>query len=219
MPMNLNYHNFTPFRTPFFLPMLYPQLIWRMNEMEKAIYLTFDDGPISGPTEFVLEELSKRNVLATFFCIGDNIQKHTPIFQNILASGHRVGNHTFNHLKGWETTTSEYEMNVKLCERQIESNNSTKTHSLLFRPPFGRITRKQVATLSNYKIIMWDVLTHDYSNDILPEVCLKRSLSATRHGSIVVFHDSIRAEKRLIYVLPRFLDDCLSKGYAFKIFK
>jgi peptidoglycan/xylan/chitin deacetylase (PgdA/CDA1 family) len=203
------------FRAPFFLPWLYPNLIWRMPAEEQAIYLTFDDGPVPGPTEFVLEVLSTHKLKATFFCIGDNLQKHPQLLLRILDGGHAVGNHTFNHLNGWKTSAESYVQNVARFDQQLAGiKPGLKTR--LFRPPYGRITRGQIGRLSQYQVIMWDVLTHDYHRQVSPEQCLRNSLRAVRNGSIVVFHDSLKAEKNLLFTLPRFIEACLNLGYRFK---
>lgn len=194
------------FRTPSILPLFYPSLLWRIDTDQKDIYLTFDDGPIPGPTEFVLETLKSFQVKATFFCIGDNIRKHPEIYQRVSKAGHAVGNHTFNHMNGWRATPAEYLENVRKTPLDVK----------LFRPPFGRIKRSQISLLTDYKIVMWDVLTYDYDRSLDAEKCLTGALKAVRPGSIVVFHDSIKAEKNLTYVLPKFVDGCLSKGYSFK---
>ena len=133
-------------RTPFILPLIYPSLIWRMPAGKKELFLTFDDGPVPGPTEFVLKTLKRFDVKATFFCIGDNIRKHPAVFKSIVASGHTVGNHTFNHLNGWKTGTPEYVKNINACNSEIEAQlpSSAKLElSNVFRPPYGRITRNQ----------------------------------------------------------------------------
>jgi len=224
------------FRNPFFLPWIYPQLTWRIPATSKELYLTFDDGPVPGPTEFVLDTLSKHTIKSTFFCIGDNIKKHPELFTKIVSAGHVIGNHTFNHLSGWKTETNAYVENVALCEQEIHSK--TKTGKLqdasykdaylhfslsagsgareLFRPPYGRITRDQIKSLSDYKIVMWDVLTHDYSKTLSRKNCLSGAISAARPGSIVVFHDSLKAEKNMTYVLPRFIEHFVNAGYTFK---
>jgi peptidoglycan/xylan/chitin deacetylase (PgdA/CDA1 family) len=210
-------------RTPFLFPLLYPSLVWRMPGHHKEIYLTFDDGPVPGPTEFALHTLSRYEALATFFCIGDNIRKHPQVFQKVVDDGHAIGNHTFNHLNGWRTDTPKYLENIKLCDEAIASryashaNSSSTSQGLtLFRPPYGRITRKQIRLLSNYKIIMWDVLSIDYNKRLSPETCLRNTINACRAGSIVVFHDSYKAEKNMSYVLPRLLEHFSERGYSFK---
>jgi len=190
-------------------------LLWRVAVEEKTLYLTFDDGPVPGPTEFVVDQLKKYKAKAIFFCIGDNVRKHPLIFEKVLAEGHGIGNHTFNHLKGWSTSNQRYLENIDKCNVQLT------THSLqpitLFRPPYGRITNSQIKALkSQYQIVMWDVLTHDYSKTISPEQCLKGTINATRPGSIIVFHDSLKAERNMIYVLPKFLEHFTNLGYKFK---
>ena len=198
------------FRNPFFLPWFYPGLTWRLEAGEKRLYLTFDDGPVPGPTEFVLNELARVDAKATFFCIGDNVRKHPTVYERVVAAGHAVGNHTFNHLNGWKTSRAEYLNNIRLCDEVLNSRMNN-----LFRPPYGRITRKQIAALAGYRIIMWDVLTNDYAKHLSPEACLRGSLAASRNGSIVVFHDSLKAEKNLRYVLPRYLDHFSAQGFTF----
>src|SRR5688572_3263101 len=190
-------------RVPFFLPWLYPNLVWKIPTKEKELFLTFDDGPVPGPTEFVLETLQKFNCKATFFCIGDNIHKHPEIFQKVTDGGHAIGNHTFNHVKGWNTSLEKYIDNVKQCEIEIRNSQITNRNLKIFRPPYGLITRKQINALSEYKIIMWDVLTMDYNPSISPESCLRNSIRVTRRGSIVIFHDSLKAEPNLVHALPR----------------
>jgi peptidoglycan-N-acetylglucosamine deacetylase len=207
------------FRTPFFLPWLYPQLVWKADSQEKKIFLTFDDGPVPGATEFVLETLKKFKAKATFFCIGDNVGKHPLVFKKIIDDNHAIGNHTFNHLKGWNYSTQEYIGNIERCSKQL---NDSGVHNLssgsrqLFRPPYGRIKKNQIKALNNYRIIMWDVLTHDYARSCSPERCLDGSLKATRPGSIVVFHDSLKAERNLMYALPRYMEHFYEKGFSFE---
>ena len=189
-----------------------------MPSLEKEIYLTFDDGPIPGPTEFVLDQLEKVNGRATFFCIGDNVSKHPDVFERVRRQGHAVGNHTFNHLKGWNCGVSEYVGNVQRCQAEFLKYSSGEERRLLFRPPYGRIKRRQIDALArdNYSIIMRDVLTHDYSATLSPNHCLRGSIRATRPGSIVVFHDSLKAEKNMRYTLPRFIEHFAGLGYSFK---
>ncbi len=198
-----------------------------MPAHEKKIYLTFDDGPVPGPTEFVLETLKQYNAIATFFCIGDNVQKHPEVFTKILAAGHAIGNHTFNHLKGWSTPLHTYVDNTNKCEAIFRSHLTTYhlpttdyrppiTNYHLFRPPYGRITRSQINVLKeNYKIIMWDVLTQDYRLSMTPDKCIRGTIDATRAGSVVVFHDSYKAERNLMFALPRYLEYLIAEGYTF----
>lgn len=206
-------------RTPFFLPWLYPNLVWQIPTKQKELFLTLDDGPVPGPTEFALDVLNEYKAKATFFCIGDNVQKHPDVFKRILQEGHAVGNHTFNHLNGWHTPKPEYVNNTFLCDAAMEMHHiGTETEKVvLFRPPYGRITRSQIKALSAYKIIMWDVLSFDYTESITPEACLKNSIKATRPGSVIVFHDSLKAEKNMHYALPRFIAHFTDRGYSFNV--
>jgi peptidoglycan/xylan/chitin deacetylase (PgdA/CDA1 family) len=206
------------FRTPFFLPRFYPSLLWRVPTEKKELFLTFDDGPVNGPTEFVLDELKKHNAKATFFCIGDNVRKHPQVFEKIVADGHTVGNHTFNHLKGWGASLEKYLANVEECKVYLASSRQPTVDSRqFFRPPYGRITSNQIKALKEkYTIVMWDVLTHDYLKNISRKDVLKGSVKATRTGSIIVFHDSFKAERNLTYVLPKFLEHFSNEGYEFK---
>jgi peptidoglycan/xylan/chitin deacetylase (PgdA/CDA1 family) len=206
------------FRTPFFLPWIFPELAWRINTDKKEIFLTFDDGPVPGPTEFVLDTLAKFNAKATFFCIGDNIRKYPEVFAKVIAAGHSIGNHTFNHLKGWNHSTRDYINNIELCANQIAtvSSRQSTVDSGFFRPPYGRITRDQIKSVKNtHKIIMWDVLTQDYRQSLSKENCLAGSLKVSRPGSIVVFHDSLKAERNLSYALPKYLEHFSKEGYIF----
>lgn len=163
----------------------------------------------------------KYNAKATFFCIGENVQKHPEIFRRILAEGHSVGNHTFNHLKGTKTKTSEYVENVEKAEREMinnsKINNQQSTISnqqSLFRPPYGKITPSQAKILQKkgYKIVMWDIISYDYDATISEEKCLQNVLKNIKPGSVVVFHDSLKAEKNLRYVLPKVLGIIGEKG-------
>jgi peptidoglycan/xylan/chitin deacetylase (PgdA/CDA1 family) len=186
-----------------------------MKTIEKEIYLTFDDGPLPGPTDFVLETLKSFNVPGTFFCIGDNVRKYPNEFQKVVNAGHAIGNHTFNHFNGWKTPAAAYLDNVQLCQHQLLLQGTGNTGKL-FRPPFGRIRGSQIQLLKDYRIVMWDVLTFDYDRSFSSEKSLRGSIRATRPGSIVVFHDSLKAEKNLRYVLPSFIDAMLSDGYTFR---
>jgi peptidoglycan-N-acetylglucosamine deacetylase len=200
-------------KTNFLMRALYPDFIWRKSLLEKKIYLTFDDGPIPEITEFVLETLAKYQAKATFFCIGDNIRKHPLIFQKLINEGHAIGNHTFNHLKGWATDDVTYLENVVLCSKEIEKENH---QTQLFRPPYGRIKRSQAKSLLlDYEIVMWDVLSGDFSQKLSPEIVLEKTIQHTKAGSIVLFHDSIKAYKNMSYSLPRFLEYFSEKGFQF----
>lgn len=200
-------------KTPWLLKKIYgDSLIWNLPRTSKTIYLTFDDGPIPVITPFVLETLKKFSAKATFFCIGDNIHKHPDIFEQIKAEQHSTGNHTFNHLRGWNTDNHTYVQNTLLCQQLTQSN--------LFRPPYGRIKKKQIKLLKEHipglEIIMWDILSGDFDVNLSPEKCLKNVLKHTQEGSIVVFHDSLKAWDRLEYTLPKAMEFWSSKGYQFK---
>jgi peptidoglycan/xylan/chitin deacetylase (PgdA/CDA1 family) len=206
-----------PTRTPFILPLVYPSLIWRMPADEKILYLTFDDGPVPGPTEFALEILQNTSTKATFFCIGDNVRKHPDVFNRILKNGHAIGNHTFNHLNGWKTPLADYVANIDRCEAEMVKNfSNSNDQTYLFRPPYGRIKKTQIAALNRYSIVMWDVLTHDYNQRLSQESCLRNAIRATRNGSIIVFHDSQKAQRNMTYTLPRFINHFQDKGFVFK---
>jgi len=203
-----------PYRTPFFLPWLYPSLTWRIKSPERAVFLTFDDGPVDGPTDFVLEELKRVNGKATFFCIGDNIEKHPDVFERVMRQEHAVGNHTFNHLNGWKTPDSEYLSNVDRFNRTVLNAGFPQTR--LFRPPYGKITRTQIRALRSLQIVMWDVLSFDFDKSVSPDTCLRNTLKFVRPGSIVVFHDSFKAERNLRYVLPRLVDHLGERQFQLK---
>lgn len=199
-------------KTHKFISYLFPKYVWKIPNKKNKIYLTFDDGPIPNVTEWVLDFLKNENIKATFFCIGENVQKHPKIFERIKAEGHALGNHTFNHLNGWKTKRNVYLSNFDLCEKEIE--NST-----LFRPPYGKISPLQAkAILKNgKKIIMWDVLSYDFDNKISPQKCLNNVIENTESGSIVVFHDSLKAEHNLRYTLPRAILYLKDKGFKFDV--
>lgn len=199
-------------KTPFIIPLVFNKYLWHNSREKKKIYLTFDDGPVPGVTEFVLTQLEKFEAKATFFCVGDNIRKHPEVFQQILVKGHKVGNHTYNHLNGRKNPEDKYLQNVEECEKWI-GNHSQK----LFRPPYGRMTRfESQELLKKYTIVMWDVLTADFSKKLSAEKCLSNSIKATRNGSIVLFHDSYKAEKNMTYALPRFLEHFSAQGFTFE---
>lgn len=203
-----------PHRTPFFLPLLYPSLTWRMPSDEKAIYLTFDDGPVPGATEFALDQLARFSIRATFFCIGDNVRKHPDIFRRIFRDGHSIGNHTVNHLNGWKTKYADYLENVRAFETITQEAGFAGAGGL-FRPPYGCITPRQARELSDYRIIMWDVLSQDYDQALSPELCFRGTVKVCRAGSIIVFHDSYKAQKNMEYALPRVIETLGGQGYRF----
>ncbi|MDD3876718.1 MAG: polysaccharide deacetylase family protein [Bacteroidales bacterium] len=195
----------------FIAKSFYPSyFVWDFKTNNKDIYLTFDDGPIPEFTPFILDCLASFNVKATFFCTGVNIEKHPSFFKNILNQGHSVGNHTFSHLNGWKTPLDNYIEDVEKCYNAY--------HSKIFRPPYGRITRAQANILKQkYKIIMWSVLTYDFSAKTSPEMCLKNAVNNSKNGSVVVFHDNLKSMEKVKYALPLFIKGYLNKGFCFKV--
>lgn len=211
--------NFKWVKTNKVIKKIFNNLVWDIPNSENKIYLTFDDGPIPSVTEWVLDVLKSENIKATFFCIGDNIKKYPEIYKRILTEGHQIGNHTFNHLNGWKTKTNYYIENFKLCE--TEHSKLNPKHSFLFRPPYGKIKPSQSKEIKQlgYKIIMWDVLSYDFDQNISEEECLKNVISNTSQGSIIVFHDSLKAEKNLKYALPKAIQILKNKGFTFDVIK
>ncbi|HAD13392.1 MAG TPA: polysaccharide deacetylase family protein [Saprospirales bacterium] len=196
-------------KTPVVVKALLPQYVWHIPTEDKVLYLTFDDGPVPEATPWVLDLLKKHDAKATFFCVGDNVRKHPAVYRRILEEGHAVGNHTYNHLNGWKTQTFDYLKNVQRC-RQIVS-------SPLFRPPYGVLRPSQTKRLkSRYQIVMWDVLSGDYDTEITPEQCLENVMNNVKPGSIILFHDSLKAEARMRYALPRVLEQLSQDGWSFQ---
>jgi len=198
-------------KSPLLLKWYYPSLLWNKPRTEKVIYLTFDDGPIPNVTDFVLKTLKAFNAKATFFCIGDNIVKHPEVFNRVKNDGHSIGNHTFNHLKGWDTDDKTYMLNALKCQQLTQTN--------FFRPPYGRIKKTQISNLQaqipNLEIVMWDTLSGDFDINLSPEKCYHNVIKNARNGSIIVFHDSLKAFDRLEFALPRVLKYFSEKGYQF----
>ena len=206
-----------PAKTPGFVKTMFPNFIWSIPTHKKELYLTFDDGPTPEITDWVLSTLKTYNAKATFFCIGNNIEKHPDIFQRLLDDGHTVGNHTYNHLLGWKHTTKAYVESVENTQQLINSKTNP-TYQKLFRPPYGRFRNKQSRRIRNlgYKIIMWDVLSFDWDKNVSEASCLEKVTSTAKEGSIIVFHDSVKASRNLKYALPKVLDYYSVKGYEFK---
>lgn len=196
------------FKVPDILPTLFPDLTWRVNTSEPVLYLTFDDGPDPEVTPFVMEILQQYQAKGTFFCVGENVERHPETYTQLQQNGHQIANHTFNHLNGWRTPTPVYLENVAACAKVV--------HSPLFRPPYGRISRQQIKALkSDYRIVMWDMLTCDYDPGLNVNRSLKAMQQKSRPGSIMVFHDSAKAAKNLKILLPGVLDYFSDKGYRF----
>ena len=198
-------------KTPWLVKKLFPNYTWSLPSTNREVYLTFDDGPHKEITPWVLNELKQYNALASFFCIGKNVLQNPDVYQNILAQGHAVGNHTQNHLNGWKVNANEYINDIKEASKNIETN--------LFRPPYGRIKQKHLkginAVMNNQcKIIMWDVLSGDFDRNISKEKCLQNVIENVEAGSIVVFHDSEKAYPNLKYVLPKVLQYLTDNKYS-----
>lgn len=202
-------------KTHFLIKKIFSGFVWDLPNKEKKVYLTFDDGPTPEITEWTLDQLKQYDAKATFFCIGENIQKHPEIFNKVMKEGHSIGNHTFNHLKGWETKTEDYIQNFKKCEIEILKQSKISNPSKLFRPPYGKIKFAQSKLLKKmgYKIIMWDVLSADFDKNVSPEKCLENVIKNITCGSVIIFHDSVKASKNLEYALPKTLAFLKEKGY------
>ena len=193
-------------QVPKIVKSLIRNVVWRINPAEKVIYLTFDDGPHPRVTPLVLEILDRFEVKATFFCVGENVSRFPEVFDEVKRRGHAVGNHTFNHLKGFEYPTDDYVRNVKKATRYVDSD--------LFRPPHGQIKLSQIKALKDdYRIIMWDFITYDYDKNIEPEKIIDEVKKRSRNGSIVVFHDSMKAENNVLKALPVVLKFWKENGY------
>ena len=199
-----------PARIPFWMKWIYPSFIWQMPSNENALYLTFDDGPHPTITPLVLNLLAQYNAKATFFCIGDRVKRYPEIMERIIAEGHSIGNHTQHHVNGWNSSVSAYTEEVHQAASIIPSS--------LFRPPYGRIKRKQANLLENegYKIIMWTILSADYDHSLSKEECARRVTSHIDQGNIYLFHDSDKGEERMLYALPKLLKLATAKGFMFK---
>ena len=199
-------------KTPWLVKRLFSSYTWSLPSDDKAVYLTFDDGPHPEITRWVLDQLQEHHAQATFFCVGNNVQQYPDIYKQILNSGHAVGNHTYHHVNGWENDDKIYLEDISKAARLIDSN--------LFRPPYGRIRNSQASKLSQAlqrnesRVIMWDILSADFDTSISAEQCLYNVLENVSAGSIIVFHDSVKAWKNLEYVLPKTLAFLNEKGFV-----
>ncbi len=194
---------------PFWLQGLFPSLVWQKPAEQAVVYLTFDDGPHPDISRWVAEQLKPYGIKATFFCVGDNVRKYPETAAYLQSEGHRLGNHTMHHIKGWNNSTEDYIKDIELCQQQIDSN--------LFRPPYGRISRKQIKALKDkFHIVMWSLLSCDFDRNLNKEKALNGLKSKTKNGSIVVFHDSLKAESNLRYLLPKYLEFLHQSGYTCK---
>jgi peptidoglycan/xylan/chitin deacetylase (PgdA/CDA1 family) len=195
-------------------PLLFPSLKWKVRTKSKTIYLTFDDGPIPEVTEWVLELLKKEEIKATFFCVGDNINKYPLVYQSVLGNGHRTGNHTFNHLNGRKVEQNVYFENIEKCNNYLVERDQKR----LYRPPYGKLSFRQIRKLTKeYTVVMWDVLSGDFSPTLSPELCLANTLKYTSRGSIIVFHDNVKSFETLKYVLPKYIKEMKLRGYSFDV--
>lgn len=202
----------TLFRIPSALPFIFRDLLWKVKEEENVIYLTFDDGPEPSVTPFVLDQLKRFDAKATFFCLGKNVESNQELFREVLEEGHSVGNHTYCHPNGWKSRSKDYIEDVNHCTAVFKSS--------LFRPPYGKLKWRQYRALrKKFQIVMWDVITHDYKADLDQKKALETIISLTRPGSIVVFHDSLKAEKNLKFLLPAYLKHFQKIGYRFERLK
>jgi peptidoglycan/xylan/chitin deacetylase (PgdA/CDA1 family) len=199
----------TYYSAPFWIRAIYPRgLVWSVSTEKREVFLTFDDGPVPEVTPLVLGILKKYNSKATFFCVGENVEKYPEIFDMLIKEGHAVGNHTFHHVKAWKTDYKSYLNEVEQCRKLVNSN--------LFRPPHGQINFKLARKLKkDYRIIMWSALTGDYDKNLTGDQCLANAVNNTRPGSIIVFHDSIKARERMEYALPKYIEYCIAEGYSF----
>ena len=195
-----------------YLRWLYPRALWRMNRRERSVYLTFDDGPIPEATPFILDTLRQHAIHATFFMVGDNVRKYPELYQRILDEGHQIGNHTHNHISGFRHSLHEYSYNVEKANASI--------HAHLFRPPHGWMRIAQYALLSRrFKVVMWDVVTRDYSRWMTADDVFDNVRRYTRPGSIITFHDSLKSIDKLRTALPLSIEWLKLQGYSFKVFE
>ncbi len=196
---------------PYFARMFYPDAIWRKvpaDSTEKKVYLTFDDGPIPEVTEWVLSFLREEKIKATFFCVGNNVELHPEIFRKVKEEGHICANHTFNHISGWQTPNNQYFENVERCDKYYSNR--------LFRPPHGRITLSQYSKLKRkYQFVFWDVVSFDFDKNTSPQKCFENVCNHTRNGSVIVFHDSVKAQRNLEIALPQSIKFLKEEGYSF----
>ncbi|MFT6000102.1 MAG: peptidoglycan/xylan/chitin deacetylase (PgdA/CDA1 family) [Neolewinella sp.] len=197
-------------KTPRVIQKLFPSFHWRVETTENpVIYLTFDDGPIPQLTPWVLEQLAHFNAKATFFCVGNNVRRYPELLTQTLAAGHSVGNHTMHHLDGWKSENVPYFHDVRHCALQVKGS--------LFRPPYGRLKPAQAQFLTrHYEVVMWDVLSGDFDPELTIEDCYQNVVRNASSGSIVVFHDSLKAEDKLRNILPRILQYYADLGYRFE---
>jgi len=203
------------FKIPPIIKWFYPGLVWNGSRDQPLLYLTFDDGPVPGVTDRILDALNHFNIKATFFCVGENINKNPGLFRRIYEEGHMIGNHTYHHLNGWDHSVEEYLLDIKRCH-QVISQNGFPSRVKLFRPPYGKIRRKSAEKIKeDYQIIMWDVLTYDFSLKLSEERRLEKSIQHTEGGSIIVFHDSEKTRNSIQFLIFQYIDYFLAENYEF----
>lgn len=195
---------------PDFVRCLYKGVLWRKSPFEKTVYLTFDDGPIPEVTPWVLDVLDNYGIKATFFCVGENVMRHPGVYKDVLGRGHRTGNHTFNHYRGLFRKTEAYLANIEKAAQYIDSD--------LFRPPHGDMKWHQLHLLKKrYQVVQWDVISRDYNPDLEPDKVLAIVKKYARNGSIIVFHDSLKAARNMQYALPKAIEYLQNQGFAFGV--
>jgi peptidoglycan/xylan/chitin deacetylase (PgdA/CDA1 family) len=191
----------------YFLP---PGLLWKVKTGKKEVFITFDDGPVPGLTDEILDILKAYHARATFFCVGENASRNPGTYQRLLREGHATGNHSQHHLKGWKTPFQEYIQDVEQASEYVDSK--------LFRPPYGMITYRQARALSQrFRVVMWSVLTRDFDARVTPEQCLSIAVGGVGPGAIIVFHDNIKAREKVLYALPKLLEYLEKEGYRTEV--
>ncbi|QHL86646.1 polysaccharide deacetylase family protein [Nibribacter ruber] len=205
------------FQTPAVFSWLFPRIWWHRKTAEKVLYLTFDDGPIPDVTEFVLNQLALYQAKATFFCVGENLERNPAIAEMVYHAGHTLANHTHKHVQAWKTPVNDYLLEVERCQSALNKVQPTANSSMLFRPPHGQLTLAHLKRLQEkYQVVMWSHLTYDFDQTLPPEKCWDKLKGKLRPGAILVMHDSLKAERNLRFVLPRLLQHAVSLGYSFK---
>lgn len=197
---------------PWWVQNSFPERVWKKNETQNSVYLTFDDGPVPGATDYVLKELEARKMKATFFMVGDNVRKYPKLAKEVLSNGHAIGNHTFHHMNGWKTAKDIYMQDITECDGIIQDTLGVMPR--LFRPPYGLMRHDQAKlVLKQKKVIMWDVLSRDYDSSLSPDRILKETMKLTKPGSIILFHDQEKTIQKLKTLLPRYLDFIIQKEW------